>query len=331
MQERGMTIQSRKIKKEVGATTGKVTHWGKGRAYFAHHKMVMKDSLLRLLRAPFSSLMTWLVIGIALALPAGLYMVFMTAQSLSGRWTQTAQISLYLKAEVSETSALELKEKLMAHPNIASVDYVSREQALSEFQAASGFGEVVNQLDTNPLPIVIVIHPKTNNTQTVEAIFEESQQISLVEKAQMDLAWIERLFAMMDLGKRVAVLLGGVLGLGVLLVIGNTLRLAIDGRREEIQVIKLVGGTDAFIRRPFLYMGIWYGLGGGLAAWGLIELVLLALKEPISTLVNLYHGNIGLLHLGVVNAGMLLLASTILGWVGALLATYRHINEPTPE
>lgn len=326
-----MAVNSRKTKKEAGATSGKVSHWGKGRAYFAHHKMVMKDSLWRLLRAPFSSLMTWLVIGIALALPVGLYIVLMTVQSFGDRWTNVAQISLYLKNDVSENTAINLKEKLSARDDMENVIYVSREQALSEFQSASGFGEVVNQLDTNPLPMVIILHPKSSDAQTIQAIFNEMQKITSVEKAQMDLAWVERLFAMMDLGKRIAMLLGGVLGLGVLLVIGNTLRLAIDNRHEEIQVIKLVGGTDAFIRRPFLYTGIWYGLGGGFTAWALIELVLLALQEPIASLVNLYHSDFSLLHLDIVSVATLLLASTVLGWFAALLATYRHINEPMPE
>lgn len=326
-----MATSARKPKKDTGATVGKVTQWGKGRAYFAHHRMVMKDSLIRLLRAPFSSLMTWVVIGIALALPTGLYLVLMTVQSVGDRWTQVAQISLYLKNDVTETSALDLKQKLSEHPGIQSVDYVSREQALAEFQAASGFGEVVNQLDSNPLPRVIIIHPTTNNAQEAESLFNEVEQLPLVEKAQMDLAWVQRLFAMMDLGKRIAILLGSVLGLGVLLVIGNTLRLAIDNRREEIQVIKLVGGTDAFIRRPFLYTGVWYGLGGGLMAWLLIELALFGLTEPIGLLTTLYDSNFKLLHLDPQSVTILLLGSSLLGWLGALLATYRHINESAPE
>jgi cell division transport system permease protein len=326
-----MAIKSRKPKKETGASQGKVTHWGKGRAYFAHHHMVMKESLWRLFRAPFASLMTWLVIGIALALPVGLYIVLMTVQSFGDRWANAAQISLYLKSDVTEVAAISLKENLSARADIASATYVSREQALSEFQSASGFGEVVNQLDTNPLPMVIIVHPKSSDAQTVQVIFDELQKITSVEKAQMDLAWVERLFAMMDLGKRIAMLLGGVLVLGVLLVIGNTLRLAIDNRYEEIQVIKLVGGTDAFIRRPFLYTGIWYGLGGGFIAWGLIELVLWSLQEPIASLVSLYHSDFSILHLDMISVATLLLMSTLLGWLAALLATYRHINEPMPE
>ena len=326
-----MTSNSKKTKRETGATAGKVSHWSKGRAYFAHHKMVMRESLGRLLRAPFASLMTWLVIGIALALPVGLYIVLMTAQSFGDRWSNIAQISLYLKSDVSEATAISLKEKLSARADMESVDYISREQALSEFQSASGFGEVVNQLDTNPLPITIIAHPKSNDAQSVQAIFSELQKIPSVEKAQMDLAWIERLLAMMDLGKRIAMLLGGVLGLGVLLVISNTLRLAIDNRHEEIQVIKLVGGTDAFIRRPFLYTGIWYGLGGGFTAWAVIELALLALQEPIALLVNLYHSDFSLPHLDMVSVAILLLASAILGWLAAILATYSHLNKPMPE
>ncbi len=301
--------------------------------YLLRHVQVFFFSLGQLAKTPIATLMTLAVIGITLALPAGLYVLFDNLQRASHGWDSGAQISLFLKLDTTERNATALQDKIRALPGVAAVQYISREQALIEFKRLSGFGEALDVLDNNPLPPVIVVTPapSMNTPGLIQTLVQTLARQPGVDLAQLDLEWIKRLHAMLTLAQRGVLILAGLLALAVLLIIGNTIRLAILNRRTEIEVIKLIGGTDAFIRRPFLYSGLLQGLFGALAAWLLVGGSLLLLSGPASALAELYGSHFELGGLGLENGLWLLLGGTALGWLGSRLAVSRHLHaiEPT--
>ncbi|MDB6060033.1 MAG: Cell division protein FtsX [Verrucomicrobiaceae bacterium] len=302
-------------------------------AYSLHHRQVARDSLLRLLRNPFGSLATWLVIGIALALPGALYLALGNLAQLSGRWDGAPQISLFLQSSLDEAGGQALQQKISRRGDVAHAEYISREQALAEFRSQSGFGQVIDQLETNPLPALISVRPLVGQSgaDAVQKLFGDLKAMPEVERALLDMEWVQRLYALLDIGRRIAFGLATMLGVGVVLVIGNTIRLAIESRRNEILVVKLVGGTNAFVRRPFLYTGIWFGLGGGIVACLILSIALLWLGDPVAHLAALYHSEYALTGLGVERAITLLVGGALLGWLGAWLAVGRHLGAIEPR
>ncbi len=303
------------------------------RSWQLHHRGSAWDSLQRLLRSPMSSLMTWLVIGIALALPVGLSVALDNARSVSVGWDSPAQISLFLRAEVSMDAAELLRQRILERADVASVRLVSREQALEEFRQLSGFGDILRNLDDNPLPNLVLVTPLSGDGQAARAAALQVllQEEPGVERAVLDMEWVQRLNALVQLFQRAVAALGAILCLGVLLVIGNTIRLAIENRRQEILVIKLVGGSDAFVRRPFLYTGFWYGLGGALLAWLVVAIAMWWLRVPMATLALLYQSDFQLEGLGLLDSLGLLAAGALLGLVGAWLAVARHLSAVQPR
>jgi len=300
-------------------------------AWRRHHASMAKDSFQRLIKTPAASLMTWAVIAIALSLPVALYIFLNNAQLVSSNWDGTAQISLYLQAEVSDSEGRDLMQELQMREEIAETRYMSKEQTLAEFKEFSGFGEALNYLDGNPLPAVIVVRPSVSGVEAQQELVSRLNALPQIEEAQLDLAWVKRLFHIMELGQRMITALGLLLSLAVLLVVGNTIRLAIENRRQEIVVIKLIGATDAFVRRPFLYTGVWYGLGGGLLAWILINASLFWLDGPVRSLASAYASDFSLIGLSFKDSLLLLISSTLLGWLGAWIAVGRHLGSIEPR
>ena len=300
--------------------------------YFLRHLQVFFYSLGQLMRSPLSLLMTSAVIGIALALPAGLHIVLKNVQSISGDLDSAAQISLFLKKSTSERQAQQLLSQIRKMPQINSVQYISRQQALAEFKRLSGFGNALKALEKNPLPAVIVVQPSItqSNARTTQALVSELQAKPHVDIAQLDMQWINRLYSIMDIIRRGVVILTGLLALAVLLVIGNTIRLAIQNRRDEIVIIKLIGGTDRFIRRPFLYTGFWYGLLGGLIALLLVVSSLLLLSGPIEALTQSYESPFSMQIIDFNSSSWLILGSILLGLSGSWVAVERHLREIEP-
>ena len=284
------------------------------RSYFIRHIQVFFYSLGQVSRTPVSTLMTCMVIGIALALPTGLHTLLKNAQQLSGGWESTAQISVFLKKKITAPQAQKIKSDIQSWPDVISVHYISREQALKEFQSLSGFGDALKALNTNPLPSVLIVKPELskNNEQTTQALLRKIRSLRQTDKAQLDMEWIRRLYAIMNIVERGVQILGGLLALAVLLVVGNTIRLAIQNRRKEIVVMKLIGGTDAFIRRPFLYTGFWYGLFGGIIAWLLVSFAMLSISSPIEKLTTLYQNQFELNNISLLTTLMLLAISIFL-------------------
>lgn len=317
--------------KETGATVAATGRLDRLKSWSAHHVRVFTSTIQELLRNPVSSLMTWLVIGIALALPAILYVMLKNISMVSGDWGGEPWVSLYLQDTVSDTSARRFADEVRAGAGIEEVIFVSSETALKEFQERSGFGEVLSTLDRNPLPHVIEVLPQSSDPVTLTTMISGWESHDAVERVSVDLTWLERLYALIRFGERLVLSLGLVLGLGVMLVMGNTIRLAIENRRQEIEVVKLVGGTDAFVRRPFLYLGFWYGLGGAIIALILLQFSLVFLSGPVEMLAQSYRDEFALTGPGFVGYLVLLGGGALLGVAGAILAVSRHLSEIEPN
>ena len=301
--------------------------------YRSHHRQVALDSLRRLLQKPLTSLMTSLVIAIALALPAGLYVALNNIDVVGEGWEGAARISLFLKENISEEDADSLRRSLQGRDDVRAAVYISPSEGLKQFREQSGFGDVLDQLDRNPLPGVIVITPQETDSSaaSVSALHQSLAELKQVDQAKLDMAWLQRLYQITELGRRMTLGLAAMLAMGVLLIIGNTIKLAIEGRREEILVVKLVGGTNSFVRRPFLYTGFWYGLGGGLLAWLLLQVGLAWLRGPVSSLADLYHSDFSLIGLGFFDTLALWLLASGLGLLGAWLVVGRELRAIEPR
>lgn len=324
---------SKAPKRKSGAVKSKATTSSHLESYLANHREVAKSSLTRLLKTPLSSLMTWLVIAIALSLPCALFIAINNLSVVSSGWDGSAQISLYLKQNISEQQTEQVIKKVSVRPDVDKVIYVSPEAALEEFQRLSGFGKVLDHLDNNPLPGVLVVTPVDDDStpEQLSSVYKQLKAMPQVDRAVVDMQWVHRLYALMSVIKRMGYVLAVLLSLGVLLVIGNTIRLAIENRREEILVVKLVGGADAFVRRPFLYTGFWYGFGGGLLALFIIAASMLWLSAPAKALAESYESNFELLGLSFMQSVFLLSVACILGLLGAWVSVARHLGEIEPK
>ena len=293
------------------------------RGWLHHHRLSAADSLYRVLDKPVSSVLTWLVIGIALALPVGLDVALDNAGRISANWESPAQISLFLADDVATADAAELAGGLATRDDVAETRFVSREEALEEFRTLSGFADVLTSLEDNPLPNLILVTPVDDGRAA--ALREDLQALPEIARAVLDMAWLQRLNSVMKLSQRLVQSVGLLLVLGVVLILGNTIRLAIENRRDEIVIVKLVGGSDAFVRRPFLYTGLWYGVGGGFIAGLLVVLSLWFLQQPVAELAALYDSDFRLRGPGVMGVLNLVILGGALGLVGAWLAVARHL------
>lgn len=319
--------------KPQGAVQSKSRIGDKFDAWMAHHSTTAIDSLLRLLRTPLQSLMTWLVVAIAVALPAALYVALSNVQNIGYSWQDSSQISVFLHKKVDDQQAEGLRQSLLKRTDIAQITYVSPAAALEEFKTVSGLGQVVDSLTENPLPGVLLLQPSLmgNNPDALENLQQNLRAESLIAEVRLDMQWVKRLHQFMELAQRAVLALASLLALGVLLVIGNTIRLAIENRRDEILVVKLVGGTNAYVRRPFLYTGLWYGLGGGLLALLLLVIGLTWLAEPVAQLADLYQSSFRLQGLGFIASLQLVLLAGVTGLLGAWVAVGRHLSQIEPH
>ncbi|WP_347332662.1 permease-like cell division protein FtsX [Marinimicrobium locisalis] len=297
----------------------------------AHHSTTAVESLQRLFRTPMQSLLTWLVVAVAVALPAALYLVLNNIQDLGYSWQDSGQMSVFLVEDVRPEAIDALLTSLDKDGRIDQVTHVPPGDALEEFKAYSGLGRVLQGLEENPLPDVLLVRPATHDPDALGELRDAIAAKPVVAEARLDMAWVRRLQEMMALGQRVVLALATLLALGVLLAVGNTIRLAIENRRDEILVVKLVGGTDAFVRRPFLYTGLWYGLGGGILALALLGLGLWWLSGPVARLADLYQSDFRLQGLDLTESLQLVLLSGVLGLLGAWLAVARHLIQIEPS
>ncbi len=303
------------------------------RAYFGHHARVSLASLGRLYAQPIATLMTAAVIAIALALPVGLYIALANIGQVSTGWDGSTQISLFLHTNVKQLEAQKLMRRLEKHKDIKKVELIDKEKGLQQFKEISGFGDALKYLDDNPLPIVLVVHPRmlANQPDRTTRLVKDLGKNKLVELAQLDVQWVKRLYSFIEIANRSIWVISSMLAIAVLLIIGNTIRLDIQNRREEIEVSKLIGASDAFIRRPFLYTGFWYGLIGGMLAWLITLLSLMMMEDPIHKLALLYHSDFRLSGLGASNTLFLIFISCTLGLIGSWIAVSRHLKDIEPS
>jgi len=309
---------------------GKVLSRGdRWRSYRYHHRATLKTSAGKMLREPLQSLLTILVIAIALTLPAALYLGVENISQLSSGVDSSAQISVFVKKGARDAAVKNIGEQLEGLSGAASVRYISAQSALEEFKALSGFGSALQYLDNNPLPDAFVVQPLLFSD--APKLVAEIREIALIDDVQLDMAWLQRLDTLLDIGRKLVLALGAALGLGVILVVGNTIRLAIQSRRDEITVVKLVGGTDAYVRRPFLYTGLLYGLFGALVAAILLTSLGFWLDGPVDKLAGLYQSQYSISGLGFGGFVMLLLIGGSVGLIGAWLAVGQHLRNIKPS
>jgi cell division transport system permease protein len=285
------------------------------------HAHALFSSLGRLLATPYNSTITIAVLAIAISLAGGFYILVSNLQQLTANLETSNQISLFLRQDVSEAHAKKLADSIRLNQAVQSVKVITKEQALTEFKTYSGFGEAINHLETNPLPIVLEVLPKNtlDDKESLSILLKSFEQSPDVDFAQMDLQWVERLQAIVAVVRLFANLLSVLLGAAVLFVIGNTVRLELHQRREEVVISKLVGATNAFIQRPFLYTGFWIGFFSGVAAWFIVAIFMLILNHSVEALSSLYGGTFHLLFLSFTESFALIAASSLLGILGSWL------------
>lgn len=295
------------------------------------HGRACVGALGRLSRTRTASIMTTAVLGIALALPTAFLLLLQNVEGVTSQWDGGATVSLFMESGVPEADYRALADDVAGRDGIRTVDVISPEQALTEFRNRAGMEDALALLDENPLPPSLVVVPTPElDAAAVEALSTELAALDGVETVRLDLEWVRRLQAFMELLRRAVWLVAGLLAITVVLVVGNTIRLAIENRREEIVITKLIGGTNAFIRRPFLYEGVWYGAFGGLLAVVLVESVRMALSGPAGELARLYQTGLSLQGLGGSGMVTVLLSGVLLGLAGSWLAVGRHLAAIEP-
>ena len=300
--------------------------------WLGRHAQTFVASLGRLARQPLATAMTMAVIGIALALPAGLQLLVTDLKGVSGQWEDSIELSLYLAPGTPLARARELADELRARAEVGGVELVPAEEALARFRAESGLGEALDALQTNPLPHLIALRPSPGHEDpgSLEALAGALRALPEADLVQADTEWVRRLDAMLDVARRLAILAGAMLAIGVVVIVGNTIRLDIQSRRDEIEVTKLIGATDGFIRRPFLYGGLWYGLGGGLVALALLHIGLATLSGPVARLAGLYGSSFRPEGPGIAGGLALVAAGALLGWLGSWASATRHMRRIEP-
>jgi cell division transport system permease protein len=295
------------------------------------HLRVLHYTLRRLLLTPNATLLNILIIGIALSLPVGGYVLLKSVQTLGSKIAGTPQISVFLTAGTGTADIERIGEKLKQHAGIKSIEFVSREVALKKLQQSTGMSDVIGGLSQNPLPDAFVVYPKDGNVKALEALRDELKSWPHFEHVQLDSAWIHKLEALLDFGRMAVAILAALLSFALIAITFNTIRLQILTRREEIEVAKLIGATDAFIRRPFLYFGLTQGLLGGIAAWLLVAISLQLLNHQVGNLTQLYASNFSLQHLSLADSITLLGFSAYLGWLGAWFSVSQHLWQIEPR
>jgi cell division transport system permease protein len=290
-------------------------------------------SLGDLWRTPFTSVMTVFVLGISLALPATLHLFVKNAQQVSEQWDSASQITLFLKLSVNDKSAQNFVKRLKLYPEVSDVRYISAKKALKEFKILSGFGRSLDYLEKNPLPATILVTPTRRSSQSDAAneLLAKLTQEREVAQGKLDLEWLTRLEAMAQLIKDIVSGVALLLCVSVVLIVGNTIRLAILSQQDAIAIMKLVGATDSFIQRPFLYSGIWYGIFGGLLSWLAVSLLAHYLTSAIVKLTDLYQSDFQLQGLAFSEALMLIAFAVLLSLIGSYISVRKHIRAIEPN
>ena len=295
------------------------------------HLDAFRDSMRRLLEQPLATLLNIVVFGIALALPSGFYLGLDNVARFSRQMTSEPQLSLFLSVNAQRDDVNEIEDRLRRHQFVSEFRFVDRNTALDELTRASGMADVIAELKENPLPHAFVISGRSADPDALEALRSEALTWPQVEHVQLDSEWARKLDAALRIGRLLVTLLGVLLGIALIAVTFNTIRLQILTRWDEIEVSKLIGATNLFIRRPFLYFGGIQGLLGGAAAWAIVALAIHLLNRELAAFGNLFGLSPRLGFMPVGQSAILLAISGLLGWLGAWMSVSRHLWKMDPK
>ena len=301
------------------------------RAWLTQHGAVFFLTLKRLIAAPVTSLLSVVVMGIALSLPTGIYVLMENLSSISGQTASSPQMSLFLKPDIKKEDIERIKQRIEEDSQIASFQFIPKDIALQQLQRSNGLNDITASLVRNPLPDAFIVHTLENTSEALEQLRVTMQNWPEIEHVQFDSAWVERLNALLKLGRFVVLMLTTLLSVAIIAIMFNTIRLQILTKRDEIEISKLIGATDSFIRRPFLYFGAIQGLAGGATAWFIITSAIQAMNEELITLAQLYNFDLQLQHLSPSDSISLLLFSAWLGWLGARISVASHLWQIEPR
>lgn len=290
------------------------------------HWQSASRALVRILRQPFSSLLNLLILSIALALPLSLHILVTSVQDWVARLNTTPQITLFMKTTADKADLAAIDRTLQKQANVATLHFISKRQALAQIERQNGLEGITEGLEKNPLPDAFVITPTTLDPLALEIMQKELSGLPMVESAQLDTHWAKRLFSMIELGKKITILLATVLGIALILVTHNTIRLQVLARRDEIEVSKLIGAPDSFIRRPFLYHACWQGILAALIAWGLTLWLINTANPALLDFAQLYNEHIELHGLGAAELCAVITGAAALAIFGARLASDHHLR-----
>lgn len=294
--------------------------------FFSQHRAAIALTVNRLLSTPLATLLTVFVIGIALSLPLGLYLVVNNLDQVAANSQGQPEISIFLKDNASRSVQRDIEAKLKAHTEIKDFRFVSRDTALKELSQNMGLADTAAILGKNPLPDAFVLTTKALDPDRLDQLRQELQDLPGVQTAKLDSEWARRLNAILKLGKQGVWLLAALLGFALAAVGFNTIRLQILGLRDEIEVSRLLGATDSFIRRPYLYLGMLQGLLGGLAAWLIVTSAFTLINLRVAEIASLYNLNYLLTVLSWGDGLTVLVSAALLGWIGAYLAANQHLR-----
>jgi cell division transport system permease protein len=295
------------------------------KVWLGHHLIALRAAVGRLFAGPVNTLLAVTAIGVALALPAGGQLLLNNAKQMASHSTPTPQLSVYLSLEAAQGAASTLRKTMEQHSGVASAKLVSRDETLQRMRQSSGLKEVIDALPANPFPDALVIIPKDERAEAMEALATEFKALPNVDHVQLDSAWAKRLDALLKLGRTSVTLLSVLLGTGLIAITFNVIRLQVMTMRAEIEVSQLLGATDSYIRRPFLYSGSLLGLLGGVLACGIVFAAQLFLSGPVSEISELYGFQLALTGPGQGDLALLLGGATLLGWLGAMLSLRQHL------
>lgn len=299
--------------------------------YFLRHAQALNRSLSEVIHAPFSSLFSILAIAITLCLPAILYLLIENTAQFAGGLDKDAEISLFLHQDLPEEQATDLAERLRKMPGVKSLDYISPAMALEQFKRYSEFSDVLDAIGTNPLPPTLVITSTDTSPAATKSLLDQFSALPEVERSQLDIQWLQRLQGMIKIGEQALLFFSVVFGVAIMLIVGNMIRLLMQQRREEIEIIKLLGGSNAFIRRPFLYRGLLHGLLGGLVAWGLVSILVIQLQPEVASMAKQFQSQLSLQHMDIPAIVAMIGLTAALGWLGAYLTVGRYLSAVEPR
>lgn len=318
---------------QSGASQTKVSAIQRFFYFWVNNFRQIITSLGEIWRTPVASTMTILVMGLSLTLPATLHIIVKNVQSINVEWDSASEISLFLNEGLTEQQIASAVRRISAYDEVADLRYISKEDAIEEFKSLSGFGQALKYLESNPLPASFIVTPTTDfrSPSAAKELLAKLQKEREVDFGKLDIDWLTRLNAIVNMLQESVITVAVLLLVSVVLIIGNTIRLSIISRREEIEVMKLVGATEGFIQRPFVYTGIWYGLMGGFIAFIVVNIVIWWMQSALGDISGLYMSDFELQGLSFGEFGWLMFIASALGFSGAYWSVHRHIKEIEPS